>query len=55
MSGISVTLPDKWLSEGDEGGSEEFSGQLSYGSDVLLLKKLNQKNAGIRPHCGISR
>ena len=41
MKGISVALPDKWLAGGDDGTSKEFAGQLSYGSDILLLKKLD--------------
>jgi hypothetical protein len=40
MNGIPVALPDKWLAEGDGGASKEFVGQLSYGSDILLLTRL---------------
>ena len=40
MKGISVALPDKWLAEGDGGASKEFAGQLSYGSDILLLQRV---------------
>jgi len=40
MKGISVTLPDRWLVEGDGGVSEEFADQFHYGSDVLLLTRL---------------
>jgi hypothetical protein len=40
MKGISVALPEKWLAEGDGGASKEFAGQLSYGSDILLLRRL---------------
>ncbi len=41
MKGIPVALPEKWLAEGDGGASKEFASQLSYGSDILLLKKLD--------------
>jgi hypothetical protein len=41
MKGISVALPDQWLAGGDDGAGKEFAGQLSYGSDILLLKKLD--------------
>jgi hypothetical protein len=41
MKGISVALPDQWLAGGDDGAGKEFAGQLSYGSDILLLNKLD--------------
>ncbi len=41
MKGTSVALPDKWLAQGDDGASKEFAGQQSYGSDILLLERLN--------------
>ncbi len=40
MKGISVALPEKWLSEGDGVAGKEFASQLTYGSDVLLLTRL---------------
>jgi hypothetical protein len=40
MKGISVTLPFKWLAEAAGEGSHEFADQLSYGSDILLLARL---------------
>ena len=40
MKGISVSLPEKWLSEGDGVAGKEFADQLSYGSDILLLKRV---------------
>jgi hypothetical protein len=33
-------LPEKWLSEGDGATGKDFAGQISYGSDILLLKRL---------------
>jgi hypothetical protein len=40
MKGISVSLPEKWLSEGDGAAGKEFASQLTYGSDILLLARL---------------
>lgn len=40
MKGVSVSLPDKWLAQGDGVFSQEFAGQLRYGSDILLLRRL---------------
>jgi len=40
MKGIAVRLPDKWLAEGDGVYGSEFADQLRYGSDILLLKRI---------------
>ena len=40
MKGLSVQLPDKWLSEGDGIFSNEFADQLKIGSDILLLQRV---------------
>jgi hypothetical protein len=42
MNGISETLPNEWLSKGDGVFSEQFSDQLRYGSDILLLKRVER-------------
>src|SRR5262249_8721371 len=42
MKGISVSLPDKGLSAGDGAFSAERVNQQLYGSDILLLRKLQQ-------------
>jgi len=39
-SGLTVELPDRWLSEGDHFPGPPFEDQLKYGSDVLLLKRV---------------
>jgi Melibiase/Glycosyl hydrolase family 36 C-terminal domain len=39
MSGISEHLPNQWLSTGD-GAIKEFADQQTYGSDILLLKRI---------------
>lgn len=41
MKGIAVALPEKWLAAGDGTTAKEFADQLKYGSDILLLKRLN--------------
>ena len=38
MKGISVSLPEKWLSEGDGVAGKEFADQLSYGSDISVAQ-----------------
>jgi Melibiase/Glycosyl hydrolase family 36 C-terminal domain len=43
MSGIAVHLPDAWLAKGDGAFSNEFADQEKYGSDVLLLERVEQK------------
>jgi hypothetical protein len=40
MKGMSLHLPDKWLSENDGVFSQEYANQQLYGSDVLLLHRL---------------
>lgn len=40
MKGISERLPNEWLTVGDGGYNKEFSDQLRYGSDILLLTRL---------------
>jgi len=40
IKGVTVSLPDKWLAQGDGVFSQEFAGQLRYGSDILLLRRL---------------
>jgi hypothetical protein len=42
-NGIAVKLPESWLAKGDGPFSTEFANQEEYGSDVLLLQKLEQK------------
>lgn len=37
MQGISIHLPNDWLSKGDGAMTGEFANQLEYGSDILLL------------------
>jgi hypothetical protein len=39
LNGITVHLPDKWLASGD-GAIKEFADQQTYGSDILLLRRL---------------
>jgi hypothetical protein len=39
MNGISERLPNQWLSSGD-GTIREFADQQTYGSDILLLKRV---------------
>jgi hypothetical protein len=39
LNGITVHLPDEWLSSGD-GAMPEFADQQTYGSDILLLRRL---------------
>jgi hypothetical protein len=41
-NGIAVKLPEPWLAKGDGPFSKEFANQEEYGSDVLLLQKLEQ-------------
>jgi hypothetical protein len=41
-TGIAVKLPDPWLAKGDGFFNNEFANQEEYGSDVLLLKKVEQ-------------
>ena len=40
-SGISVHLPNEWLVNGDGAFKNEFMNQQHYGSDILLLKRLD--------------
>ena len=40
-SGISVHLPNEWLVNGDGAFNSEFADQQHYGSDILLLKRLD--------------
>ena len=41
--GIAVRLPEPWLAKGDGPFSREFANQEEYGSDVLLLRRLDEK------------
>ena len=43
MSGIAVHLPDEWLAKGDGSFSNEFAAQQTYGSDILLLHRMEQR------------
>jgi hypothetical protein len=38
--GIAVKLPDDWLAKGDGMAGKEFEDQLRYGSDILLLRRV---------------
>jgi hypothetical protein len=40
-NGISVHLPNEWLANGDGAFNSEFANQQHYGSDILLLKRLD--------------
>ncbi len=40
-SGISTHLPNEWLAKGDGAPNREFADQQHYGSDILLLKRLD--------------
>jgi hypothetical protein len=40
-TGISVHLPNEWLASGDGATSDEFAAQQRYGSDILLLQRLD--------------
>ena len=40
-SGISMHLPNEWLANGDSAPNREFADQQHYGSDILLLKRLD--------------
>jgi hypothetical protein len=39
MNGVAEHLPNQWLSTGD-GAIKEFADQQTYGSDILLLKRI---------------
>jgi alpha-galactosidase len=39
--GISVHLPNEWLAKGDGAPGGEFAGQQRYGSDILMLQRLD--------------
>ena len=39
-TGFSVSLPSMWLAKGDELPGPEFRDQLTYGSDILMLKRV---------------
>jgi hypothetical protein len=41
--GVSVHLPDAWLAKGDGPFSDEFASQENYGSEILLLRRLEQE------------
>ena len=41
--GVSVHLPDAWLAKGDGPFSDEFASQENYGSEILLLQRLEQE------------
>jgi hypothetical protein len=41
MNGISVHLPNEWLANGDGAFDSEFADQQRYGSDILLLQRLD--------------
>src|SRR5262249_45265669 len=42
INGISEHLPNEWLANGDSSlKNSEFADQLNYGSDILLLKRLD--------------
>ncbi|MFZ0759190.1 MAG: alpha-galactosidase [Candidatus Sulfotelmatobacter sp.] len=40
MNGVAVHLPNEWLARGDGAFNQEFAGQQSYGSDILLLRRV---------------
>jgi hypothetical protein len=40
MKGIAVHLPNEWLARGDGTFNPEFEDQQTYGSDILLLKRI---------------
>jgi hypothetical protein len=40
MKGIAAHLPDEWLAKGDGSFNNEFADQQHYGSDILLLQRV---------------
>jgi hypothetical protein len=40
MSGVSFHLPNDWLARGDGPVDPEFADQMNYGSDILLIRRI---------------